>query len=215
MLRSAEEFKAAIIESGYVLDPEGIHHEFAQGDHGQKLHFDQIPTDSPLFEQWIEVLAESIFTEYPIEDHLREDLVLVSVANGTNRVVPALAESIDARTRYALTEKVSPTEVSLTNQGRRIISSRHCFALIIEDVGTTGNTTATAVESARSAGAPVVEALVTWQRKEKMTRLIGINAVHHAVIDSVLPTFSPQECRQNKKDGFCARGWELIERAKA
>jgi len=204
------------MDSGYVLDPKGVHHEFAQGGHGQKLDFDQIPTNSELFYLWIRTLAEAIFTHYPTETHPREDLVLVSVAKGTNQVVPVLAENVDVKTRFALTKKISSTAVALTFQGKRIIRSRpDTFALVIEDVGTTGNTTATAVESARSAGASRVEALVTWQRKAEMSRLIGIDAVHHAVIDTVLPTFSPEECRTNEEEGFCARGWKLIKRPKS
>lgn len=49
-----EVFKVKLLEAG-IRDPIGLHHGFANGGHGQKLHFDSIAEESGLFREWAAV----------------------------------------------------------------------------------------------------------------------------------------------------------------
>lgn len=201
-------FKNHIIDSD-VLDAEGVHHEFVSGMHGRKLDFDIIPKESDLFREWVLIIAQAVKELYP--DIAHDKLMLLSVANGTNRLVGPVAREIGEGVTAVLTEKVSPKAVKLTAEAKRKIKSiKPELVVAIEDVGTKGTTSATAVRSARKAGVKRVEALNTWQRREQLEELEAINAVYHSVIKELLPTLTPEECRAT---GYCAQSWKYIEHA--
>jgi orotate phosphoribosyltransferase len=84
------------------------------------------------------------------------------------------------------------------------------FVLALEDVGTKGTTSASAVVAARKAGAARAEVLNTWQRRPELEELVGIGAVYSSMIHEDMPTLTAAECRAS---GYCAQGWELIEHA--
>lgn len=208
MPRSVVDFRNHILDSG-VLDPEGVHHEFVSGMHGRKLDFDLIPDESELFGEWVNVCARRIEDLYEHDDWIK--LALMSVANGTNRLVEPVAIELGAHYSTLLTEKISPKEVALTRRSVvRLQSLEPDLVVAIEDVGTSGSTAATAVTSAREHGARRVEALNTWQRREQLEALVGIDAVYHSIIYEPLPTLTPEECQAT---GYCSWGWEYIERA--
>lgn len=197
-------FKKHLEES--ILDPEGVHHEFVSGLHGRKLDFDTISDDDPLFDEWVAIVAEKVKELYP--DVPKNKLVLLSVAGGTNRLVGPVAQAIGHGVTPVLTEKVSVKEVKLTDEAARIIKSRQPeLVLAIEDVGTSGSTSATAVLAARRIGAGRVEALNTWQRRKRLEKLEAINTIYNSIIKDMLPTLEPAECQ---KDGYCAKGWKFI-----
>jgi phosphoribosylpyrophosphate synthetase len=202
------EFKQHITESE-ILDPEGVHHEFVSGMHGRKLDFDAIPTDNDLFLEWVAIVAQAVRELYP--DVPLDKLVLLSVAGGTNRLVGPVAKLLGGGVHALLTEKVSPKAVKLTAEAEKMITKlQPDLVLAVEDVGTRGTTSASAVVAARAAGATRVEALNTWQRREQLEELEAIDAVYHSIINDVLPTLSPEECRAS---GYCAQGWQYIEHA--
>lgn len=204
-----EDFKKHIIESGIVLDPEGVHHEFVSGMHGRKLDFDSIPDNSPLFNEWVDVVTDFIRETYP-DINLAKTAIL-SVAGGTNRLVGPIADKLGGGSVALLTEKVSPKEVKLTDESvKKLQALQPDLVITVEDVGTKGTTSATAIKSARAAGAKRVEAINTWQRRARLEELDAINAVNHSIILDELPTYSAEECRAN---GYCAKGWEYIEHA--
>lgn len=206
---TAENFRNHIIESRYVLDPEGTHHEFVSGLHGRKLDFDLIPDGSELFHEWVDVAAKKIRSLYLSYGLLRSELLVISVANGTNRVVGPVAQKL--RANSALTEKDSPRSVKLTPEAEELIAElKPSVAVVLEDVGTSGTTSATAVEAVRSAGVQRVEALNTWQRREKLEKLIGIKAAYSSIIYEPLPTYTPEDCQT---EGYCAQNWEFIPRS--
>ncbi|HSX18133.1 MAG TPA: hypothetical protein VLE51_02140 [Candidatus Saccharimonadales bacterium] len=203
------QFRDHLLESG-VLDPEGIHHEFVSGMHGRKLDFDTIPEDSELFNEWVKVVSTEIRRLYTAHDLGR--LVVVSVANGTNRLVPHIADNLGGDVFAVLTEKISAKAVRLTpGAEEEIITKSPNLAVAVEDVGTKGTTSATAVTDVRRLGVPEVEALNTWQRRERLEELDSIRAVYNAVIFEPLPTLTPEYCRES---GYCAQGWEFIEHEK-
>lgn len=203
------DFKQKIMNSN-VLDPEGLHHEFVSGLHGRKLDFDLIESDSDLFKQWVEVVTGAIKMLY--KDIPTGKLVLLSVAGGTNRLVGPVADKIGGGVTALLTEKTSPKSVRLTEEAKKKLSELNPdLVLALEDVGTRGTTSATAVLSAKEAGAKKVEALNTWQRSEVLDELEAIGAKYQAIIKELLPNLTPEECRKN---GYCAKGWKLILHAK-
>ena len=206
MTASAATFKAHIEQADYILDPEGRHHEFVSGVHGRKLDFDKIPDGSELFGEWVEVNARTIFSLYPDIDPGR--LVILGVARGTNRLAAPVAAALGDAVTALVTEKMSPKTVRLAPAAMasmRLLDPD--LVVAIEDVGTAGTTAASAVISARAAGARRVEVLNTWQRTISLKRLIGIKAVYHSIIYEPLADFAPEVCRT---DGYCAEGWELI-----
>lgn len=190
-----------------VLDPEGVHHEFVSGLHGRKLDFDTIPSDSRLFEEWVEAVARRVHELYIAENAGK--IVLVSVANGTNRLVPIVAAEVGHKVVGVLTAKESAKSVKLLPESVEAIKAiKPEVAVAIEDVGTRGTTSASAVSDVRRLNVPRVEALNTWQRRQQLEELEAIGAPYNAVIFEPLPSLSPAECRAT---GYCAYGWEFIE----
>src|SRR5947207_3370140 len=126
------EFKQHIMESP-ILDPEGVHHEFVSGMHGRKLDFDAIPTKSKLFGEWVVVAAQTIDELYPDID--RAKLALLSVANGTNRLVGPVAKQLGGGVTALLTEKISPKAVQLTDEAAKTLKRLNPELVVaIEDV---------------------------------------------------------------------------------
>ncbi|HEX5448107.1 MAG TPA: hypothetical protein VFW90_02820, partial [Candidatus Saccharimonadales bacterium] len=147
---NVEKFKQHL--EAKILDSEGVHHEFVSGMHGRKLDFDVIPDNDPLLREWIEAVTAAIDKLYP--DIPRNKLALLSVANGTNRLVGPVAEKLGGGVTALLTEKESPKSVRLAlESAKRLKELDPVLVVAIEDVGTKGTTSASAVRSARSAGA--------------------------------------------------------------
>lgn len=193
------------LEGFGVIDPEGVHHEFVSGTHGRKIDFDAIPTDDPLFEEWIEVIATYIKETFP--DSL-DDIGLVSVANGTNRVVPLVAEKLGPGASYFLTEKQTSKSVRLESSSESALREKQPgLILVLEDVGTQGTTSASAVEKVRELGFTNIRVINTWQRQKTLVKLDEINVPYSAIIVDILDTFSPDDCTIK---GYCAEGWEFI-----
>lgn len=205
-----EVFKSNLVSSG-IVDPDGIHHEFVSGVHGQKIDFDKIPSDSDLFEEWCDVVADAVSERFPLARYPR-GVVLLSVAGGTNRLVNPVTERIGQGYTPALTKKVSPKEVTLTDEAEdRILELNPDLVVAVEDVGTAGTTSATAVLATREVlpdgSLTQVVALNTWQRSTGLPRLEEIRAPYFSIISESMPSYEPERCR---KIGFCAMGWKFI-----
>lgn len=182
-----------------------VHSEFSQDSplHGQKVDMDRIPTDDPLFETWVDATAEHISTTYG--DKLPE--VVVGVANGMNRVVYRVAKELGVLGLQ--TVKVRPG-VAILEPDKLVdlMELEPEFALILDDVGSTGRTTASVASTVIWARVPRVEVLYTWQRTPELPRLIEIGVAHRAIINTPLPTFTPEECA-SLPEGFCANDYRL------
>lgn len=194
-------FKQHILEGG-VLDPEGTHHEFANYGHGQKLDFDTISDDTPLYEEWVDLNVQAI--------RERGGLVLavLGIANGTNRLSRDVGPRLGVKSLE--TEKVSPRAVRLTATSREWLISHageNGLVIALEDVGTTGGTTLTALEDVQTAGAFAVEGQFTWQRTDTLPAFDTAGVAHHAIIHEQLATYKPDQCIA---EGYCAKGWLLI-----
>ncbi len=189
-----------------VLDPPTQHHEFVSGNHGRKLDFDKILTGSDFFKQWTNVYAQWISERY------RNDLpdALIGVANGANRLSSSVAPFVVDTISGLLTDKVDKKTVKANSASRFIIQQlKPEFVLIIEDVGTTGSTTATLVEDLQSLGVSRIEAVTTWQRNPNLEQLDKLGIMYSSMIPEALPMFKPEECRSNS-EGFCNQGVLLI-----
>ncbi|HEV7453747.1 MAG TPA: hypothetical protein VGO07_00640 [Candidatus Saccharimonadales bacterium] len=208
-MKSLEVFRNHIVTAPNVVDPEGVHHEFVSGMHGRKLDFDAIPTDSPLFDEWVTVTAQAIGRLY--DGQALGNHVLLSVTNGTNRLVRPVAGLVKGGIVPLQTKKVSPKAVELTAVAAETFAAMEPdFVLALEDVGTKGTTAASAVAAARKAGALRVEVLNTWQRRPELEELVGIGAVYNSMIHEDMPTLTAAECQAS---GYCSQDWELIEHA--
>lgn len=203
-----EDFRQNIIDSGYVLDAEGTHHEFVSGMHGQKLDFDKIEDDSALYRQWLEVGAEYIREEFP---KLPE--VILGVANGTNRVAEDMVELEFESEVHGLVSAKDPENskrLYLPEKTLDIFSwVMPQFVVVFEDVGTTGSNSVQVAQAALEAGADRVEVISTWKRRPVLEKLEEAGIPNRAIIDEPLTTFSPEDCLDH---GFCAQGWEFIPR---
>jgi phosphoribosylpyrophosphate synthetase len=209
MASTAEALETRILNSEHgVLDPPDIHHEFTSGMHGKKLQFKKIPTDSELFNVWVDAVAEKVDGVYSYQSKLSK-VVLLSIASGTNRLVEPLADRLGSRYISALTEKDEALDkaVRLTQEAARIVSRYSMLVVAVEDVGATGGTTAIAAKDALRKGAQKVEAVITWKRRPTLEKLDEISVVYHAVIDHELPTYPPDNCE------YCNDGVRLITRA--
>lgn len=209
-MHEIEMFKNNLIAAN-IADPEGVHSEFVGDGHGQKIDFDRIATDSTLFDEWRNVTANVIKRQYPLHRYLN-GIVLLSVAGGTNRFVGPLAEAIGTGYTPALTQKISSKEVSLTEDAKELFATAKPDLIIpIEDVGTTGKTSSTAVIAVRrffdSDRTPEIKVLNTWQRTIALPRLEEIDVSYSSIIYEPLPTYSPEQCRTA---GYCALNWKLI-----
>lgn len=203
-----EAFKHNIIEAG-VLDPDGVHHEFVSGIHGQKLDFDIIPTGSPLYQEWTEIAANFIKQEYSVLPQ-----VIIGVANGTNRVALDTARRFEGKVFGTVSEKDEQNSKVLRLSemaGRLITAMKPELVVVIEDVGTTGSNSVQDARHSLAAGAQDVEVVTTWQRRPQLERLMSLGISYRAIIYEPLTTYVADECSSS---GFCAQGWQFIPRVK-
>jgi len=203
-----ELFKQHLLECQGFLDPEGIHHQFVEGKHGRKLDFDRIPDGSDLFEEWVEINVRQIHKSYGRNKDIGK-VVLLSVAEGTNRLVSPVASQLGDNVTAAYTTKESSRSVKLTPDGKYTLRSvRPDLVVALEDVSTSGTTSTSAVLAARQVGVEKVEVLNTWQRRPRLTKLEAMRISYHSIIKEELPTYTEKDCRRL---GYCALGWVLIE----
>ncbi len=196
-----ESLRERILTEG-VLDPEDMHHEFVSGMHGRKLDFDRIETASSLYEDWTDAFAEYIRTEYQQQPN-----ALIGVANGANRLALSIAAKLKNGAVGLITEKDTPKSAKPVDSSLDYLSSyKPDFVLVIEDVGTSGTSSASVCRAVIEAGAKKVEVLNTWQRREQLEKLDEAGFSYQAMIKEVLPTYAPEAC------DYCANGVKLIER---
>lgn len=207
--QDVQEFKERILNDPVgVLDPEGVvHHEFVKGEHGRKLDFDKIETDSDFYIDWVSVFARTIRARY--EDRLPD--AVVGIANGANRLSRSVGHLLGKSVLTLTTVKLEDETVRLDQEALEAIASGNIkFALEVEDVGTTGSTMATVADHLREVGVNRVEAITTWQRSLWLPKLDVRSVLYGSMIVEPLPNFSPEACRTSP-DGFCAQGVRLIE----
>lgn len=191
-----------------VVDPEGVqHHEFVDGGHGRKVDYDKIKTNTRLFDEWMELYARFIAELYAD----RRPAALLGMANGANRISSRVATILGGGIVGLTTEKVDKKTVRVDESSRACISSLAIdFVLTVEDMGTTGSTTATAVLDLRSLGVVDIEATNTHQRNPTLPRLDELGITYHSmIVDDSLPTYQPDECA-TLPDGYCRQGVLLI-----
>ena len=194
-----------------VLQNDGQHQEFREGMHGQKLDFDVIERDSPLYREWV-----GINMAFIAEQFVPAPEVVLGVANGTNRLALDVACNFDGNLIGLKTAKDSEDHRSiyLPDFSRKVMRAlRPELVVVLEDVGTTGSSSVQAAEAALDNGAQHVEVVVTWQRRSQLEKLQAAEIPYRSIIFEPLPTFEPADCASNP-DGFCARGWELVPRSK-
>ncbi len=198
---------------GFV-DPVGIHHEFADKDHGQKFDWGAISPDMPVYGEVLEAAADNIHD-------WGDPNALLTVANGTTGIgfdlLAKMQEKYKSRTRLLVTKKDPVTrEVNMTDYTKEILSSGEIQTLeIFDDIGTTGSTTFRLGELAIQLGVEEVRILYIAQRLPLLKYLQDeygpVYPNRSLTVVSNLPTYSPKDCADH---GYCSSGWELIEHGK-
>lgn len=193
-------FRDKLIESD-VLDPYGVHHEFAYGTHGRKLDFDLIAEGDPLYADWVSANADALRSSPALPR------AVLGIANGTNRLARDVASELGITALY--TEKVSPREVILVSESIRVVKAFDPTDEIIalEDVGTSGGTAYSGLRDVQRYGAHNVNALVSWQRTETLSALAAANILYRSIIFEPLPTYTPEQCMS---EGYCSQKWALV-----
>jgi len=200
-----EIFKRHLLEAG-ILDEEGIHHKLSSGRHGRKLHFDRISLDSELFDEWVEVTSLEINRQYTKKSFGK--LAVLSVANGTNELVPRVADRLGAGVLSLLTERPDGKDLRLSLSAEDWMKAVAINPLVVlDDVGTTGGNAAEVVKLAQQTGFARAEVLYTWQRSPSLEELDRVGISYDRIIYEPMLIFSPEECAIQ---GLCARGWKLI-----
>jgi adenine/guanine phosphoribosyltransferase-like PRPP-binding protein len=207
-----ENFKQIVLVEGRygVLDNVNLsHHEFSSGLHGLKLDFDKVPTYSDLYMNWTSLMYRAIVETYADEEE-RPD-ALVGVANGANRLARHIAPKFGLKATSLETEKDKElSTIKLNLDGLRKVRrfNRPRFALVIDDVGTTGGSASKVAEQLLDEGVERVEAFFGWIRNPELTSLNFIDVVYNGLVRYDLPSLSPEVCEDY---GYCSDGVPLIE----
>lgn len=192
-----------------VMDQEGVHHELKAGEHGQKLDFDAIPSDSGLYRAITRVAADFIAEEFPELPQF-----IIGVANGTNRFALDTARHFEGQVSGAVSEKDKHDKSlqRISRVARSLITVWEPeLVVVLEDTATTGSSSVQVAQQALWFGAKHVEVVNVVQRRPQLERLDENDIPYRSMITELLPSYSAEECQA---DGFCAQGWELIEREK-
>lgn len=198
MSNDIKKFEKKLVQA--VLDPEDCHHEFVSGLHGRKLDFDKIQTGSKLYDQWIDTYVSYITQQY---DSLPD--VVIGVANGANRLAVSLAAQLGGGVVGLMSEKTADGAIIFNKSVVDYIQNvQPRFVLIVEDVGTTGGSSAKAAKAAKDLGAIKVAVLNTWQRADTLDALQQEGISHAALITKILPAYSADSC------DLCKDGSRLI-----
>jgi len=190
-----------------VLDKVGVeHHEFASGNHGRKLDFNKITTDSDFYIDWVAIYARAIVASYP--NNLPD--ALIGIANGANRLSESIAHLLGKQVLGLTTQKINTTSVRLNEEAIDAMKVYNVqFALTIEDVGTTGGTTATAVQHLQDIGIERIESFNGWQRNSSLPYLDQLDIPYNALIVHPLRMFTPEACHTDPT-GYCHNNIPLI-----
>ncbi len=195
-----------LIFNGFVES--GQHSEFRDGLHGYKADYESVaPPDSELFDEGVDILANFVQDRfnYPIQPNL-----IIGVANGANALALAVAKKIGSGCLGLQTAKTfsDPSRLEIPFFSERLIQEIDPeFALVLDDVGTTGSSTAQVALLCQQLGIPRVEALYLLQRSKSLDRLAEIGVAHQAVIERPMDNYTPEQCLV---DGPCSEDIPLI-----
>jgi orotate phosphoribosyltransferase len=203
---SAIAIKERLLAAPGVVDPITQHHEFVGGTHGRKCDIDEVPEDSELFRDMVELTASAIQDAYdPLPD------MLIGVANGANRFIPHVTGllGIEVSGRKTWKNPLDKRDIRLTERTQKAISRTHPkLTLVLDDLGTEGTNAARVVRQARKAGAQNTEALYIVHRNDRLVRLDELDVVYWGIIrvKDELPTYTKAECKARY---YCKQGVEL------
>ena len=201
------QFRMDCLNTPGLMDPEGVHHEFKSGMHGQKLDYDAIEEGTELFDRWAKLYLDFIMLGY----EKQPDLVM-SVAEGVDQLVKRIGEFAGSTgPDTLLSKKLADKTIVIDGKAREQIERKdYQSAVIVEDVGTTGRSSLMVAQQLRDLGIKKIEVINTWQRRPHLEKLEEAGVAYRSLNFEPLTTFSPDECRAF---GFCSKDWEFIPRA--
>lgn len=202
-----EKYWGRMLESGLVETKQ--HHEFRDGLHGYKADYGRVaPDGSNMFYEGAGLVADHI------SDHQHYSGIpqaIVGVANGANKLALAVAEELGPGVIGVQTAKnrYDPSILELPLSSRwSLIDIRPEFALVLDDIGTSGSTTAQVANLCIDLNIPRVEALYLVQRSTNLHYLGRIGVAYQTVIYHPMINMTEVDCQ---KSGPCSVGVELVE----
>ena len=202
-----DQYWGALLDAGLIETER--HHEFRDGLHGYKADFEAVaPPGSDLFNEGVGLLAEYVTDK---QHYLSPPDTVIGVANGANQLALALAEELGSKVSGLQTVKnrddPSMLEFPFFSE-RRLGFSSSRFALVIDDIGTSGSSTAQVAQLCKGLDVPRVEALYLLQRSTSLQNLGRIGVSYQALIKYPMDNLTPDECYEV---GPCSVGVELVE----
>ncbi len=205
------DFESAILDGEFgVLDAPGlVHHEFRSGLHGRKLDFGNIKPDSEPYFQWMTLAYRAILEIY--EGDMPD--AMVGVANGANLLTSDIASTLNTNDGIHIegfdSRKTNLNVARVDEETRKIIrESGMDFIVVVDDVGTTGNSSMAVVRQIANQGVGRVEVFNTWQRSQRLPELEEYGILYGSLVNRPLESFEPLECAK-LRDGYCAQGVPL------
>ncbi|MHB1864626.1 MAG: phosphoribosyltransferase [Candidatus Saccharimonadales bacterium] len=167
-----------------VLDAEGlVYHEFESGVHGRKLDMEKLTRGSRDYQWFLELFHLVINEVYG--DNLPD--AVLGVANGGNNLAMDTSQMFNdkvRRVRGLTTIKPRGDAIYIPSHSTEIIKrSRFGFVLVIEDVGTTGGSSAGVASQLYDLDVPRVEVFNGWQRSEHLPVLESMGIVRTYILN--------------------------------
>lgn len=205
---SVEGFRAKLGVTGVITS--GRHSVFSQGLHGQKVDFDRIRPGSQLDDEWTDINVWALRRAHP---YIRPGHFLVSIANGTLRLVDAMGHEMQGQVGTLHTEKDPESSMPyLTKDAQAVIADldgrRGHRLTLVEDTSTTGRKAAFIARQVVAINEDLpIEMQTTLQRQDQLPELDALGIGYRAIIHEVMPTYTEAQCQL---EGFCATGEEPI-----
>ena len=197
-----------------IQDPEGFHHEFVRGGHGRKLDMEIVLNRRLSFNYLLGlVLKGSIVARHTQGDRI----AVVGIANGMTTHAHDLSHYMAWRyprlqvTAFETEKFISADKkiIQLTNLSHYVFKrNKFDVAVLDDDIGTTGSSTAQPVIPLRDYGISQIFAAYNVLRNNRLPELDALDVPVHSIVTKPQPTYSPLECAQV---GFCSQGWELAK----
>ena len=181
--------------------------------HGYTADFEKAaPVGSRLFEEWVGVTAAYIIERYEVRFN-----ALIGIDSDTIDLAEAVAETVAHKTgrmvmsiRTEKSKKDPPTYRLEKQWGQAVLRTMPVeTALILDDVGSTGASSAAVADILRDEGVPDIRVLYSMQYSLTIPELDDREVPYASLYTETIETYTPADCQAY---GLCARGIPLDHR---
>lgn len=214
---SVKEFYWQRLLAAGVREPDGFHSEFVKGAHGQKLDMEKVLSRRRSPDYLLGLVLKGGLVADEVRRMGGRRVALVGIANGMTTHAHDLSRYMSWRhpgleVTALDTEKIvegKQKTIQLTGLSRHILERRRFdVAVLDDDVGTRGSSTAQPVPDLRDYGIPHIFAAYNVLRSGTLPDLDALGVPTLTLLSKPQPNYSPEDCAQV---GFCAMGWDLAE----